>query len=124
MTIPPTMQRARVDTLLAIFALLIAAVGWYYLFYSRAAERLEGLEEDRANRLRGRLRRTNGIIMLLMAVGIAVATYRFDMERMPTEFGITWLAVMLLLLVSVILALVDVRLTLKLRRALRERDHS
>ena len=112
------------DTLLAIFALLIAAVGWYYLFYSRAAARLEGVEDDRTNRLRGRLRRANGIIMLLMAVGIAVATYRFDMERMPTEFGITWLAVMLLLLVSVILALIDVRLTLKLRRALRERNHS
>src|SRR5688572_12859343 len=98
------------DTLLAIFALLIAAVGWYYLFYSRAAERLEGVEEDRANRLRGTLRRTNGIIMLLMAVGIAVATYRFDMERMPMEFGITWMAVMLLLMISVVLALIDVRL--------------
>lgn len=110
------------DTLLAIFALLVAAVGWYYLFYSRAAARLEGVEDDRANRLRGVLRRTNGIIMLLMAVGIAVATYRFDMERMPTQFGLTWMAVMLLLLISVVLALIDMRLTLRLRRTLRERN--
>ena len=111
-------------TLSSIFALLIAAIGWYYLFYSRAAERLEGVEEDRQNRLRGMLRRANAIIMLLIAVGIAVATYRFDMERMPTEFGLTWLGVMMLLFVSVVLALIDVRLTLKLRRTLRERNRS
>ena len=111
-------------TLSAIFALLIAAIGWYYLFYSRAADRLEGVEEARTNRLRGMLRRTNAIIMLLIAVGIAVATYRFDMERMPTQFGLTWLAVMMLLFVSVVLALIDVRLTLKLRRTLRERNRS
>jgi hypothetical protein len=109
-------------TLGPIFALLIAAVGWYYLFYSRAADRLEGIEENRANRLRGTLRRVNAIIMLLIAVGIAVATYRFDMERMPQQFALTWLAVMALLFVSVVLALVDVRLTYKLRRTLRERD--
>ncbi|MEA2710063.1 MAG: hypothetical protein QOF78_2664 [Phycisphaerales bacterium] len=111
-------------TLPSIFALLVAAVGWYYLFYSRAAERLEGVEENRSNRLRGFLRRTNAIIMLLMAVGIAVATFRFDMERMPTQFAVTWVAVMVLLLVSVVLALIDVRLTLKLRRTLRERKRS
>jgi hypothetical protein len=111
-------------TLSAIFALLIAAVGWYYLFYSRASERLEGIEDDRVNRLRGMLRRTNAIIMMLIAVGIATATYRFDMERMPREFGLTWLAVMTLLFVSVVLALIDVRLTFKLRRTLRERNRS
>ena len=109
-------------TLSAIFALLIAAVGWYYLFYSRASERLGGIEEERANRLRGILRRTNAIIMMLIAIGIAAATYRFDMESMPREFGLTWLAVMTLLLVSVVLALIDVRLTMKLRRTLRERN--
>lgn len=106
--------------LLAIFALLVAAVGWYYLFYSRAAERLEGVEEDRDNRRRGILRRTNGIIMLLMAVGIAAGTLR--MERLtPEVLMLTWLGVMVLLFVSVVLALIDVRLTLKLRRTLRER---
>ena len=71
-------------TLLSIFALLVAAVGWYYLFYSRAAERLEGVEENRANRLRGILRRTNAIIMLLMAVGSVIAALAPD---------VTWLFV-------------------------------
>jgi peptidoglycan/LPS O-acetylase OafA/YrhL len=109
-------------TLTPIFALLIAAVGWYYLFYSRAAERLEGIEENRANRLRGMLRRVNAIIMLLIAVGIAVATYRFDTDEMRQQFALTWVTVMMLLFVAVVLALVDVRLTYKLRRTLRERN--
>ena len=108
------------QTLLAIFALLVAAVGWYYLFYSRATQRLEGIEEQRANRLRGILRRINAIIMLLMAVGIAFASVRMN-RITPRQFILTWAAVMMLLLVAVILALIDVRLTVKLRRALRER---
>ena len=107
-------------TALSIFALLVAAVGWYYLFYSRASERLEGLEENRANRLRGILRRTNAIIMLLMAVGIALGTIRMD-QLTPEQFMLTWAGVMALLFIAVVLALIDVRLTLKLRRSLRER---
>jgi hypothetical protein len=35
------------NALIAIFSLLIAAVGWYYLFYSRAAARLESIEAAR-----------------------------------------------------------------------------
>jgi hypothetical protein len=106
---------------IAIFALLIAAVGWYYLFYSRAAARLETIEAENANRLRGILRRANGVVMLLMAVGIAAATFRFAPRGFKQEEALTWLAVIVLLLVSVILALIDVRLTWKLRQGLRER---
>ena len=105
----------------AIVALLIAAVGWYYLFYSRAAQRLEGVEEQRSNRLRGLLRRVNAVIMLLMAVGIGWGTIR--MQRMAIETTVLiWSGVLLLLFVSVVLALIDVRLTVKLRRTLRERN--
>jgi hypothetical protein len=112
-----------VQTLAPIIALLIAAVGWYYLFYSRATQRLEGVEENRANRLRGILRRTNAIIMLLMAVAIAYGSIR--MERMTAErFILTWSAVLLLLFIAVVLALIDVRLTFKLRRSLRDRNRS
>jgi hypothetical protein len=105
----------------AIFALLVAAVGWYYLFYSQASNRLGGIEEDRSNRLRGTLRRVNAIVMLLLAVGIAVLWYRFDWDRQPTHVAVTLLVILLLLLLCVILALIDVRLTWKLRRTLRER---
>ena len=108
------------QTLAPIVALLIAAVGWYYLFYSRATQRLEGVEEQRANRLRGILRRTNAAIMLLMAVAIAFGSVRMD-RLTPEQFIVTWSGVLLLLFVAVVLALIDVRLTIQLRRALRER---
>jgi hypothetical protein len=111
----------RVRPLLAIFALLVGAIGWYYLFYSRAASNLGGLEDARNNRLRGVLRRLNAIIMLLMAVGIALGTYRFDRQGAENEFVLTWAAVMFLLLLFVVLALIDVRLTWKLRQSMRER---
>jgi hypothetical protein len=107
--------------LVAIFALLVGAVGWYYLFYSHATQRLGGIEEQRANRLRATLRRANAVIMLLMAVGIALGMFRFDHQRTPAEFFITWAAVMLLLVLSILLALIDLRLTIKLRHALRQR---
>jgi drug/metabolite transporter (DMT)-like permease len=106
--------------MLAIFALLVAAVGWYYLFYSQAAQRLERVEDQRNNRIRGVLRRVNAIIMLLMAVGIALGTLQFE-RLTPEQFVLTWAGVMVLLFVVVVLALIDVRLTWKLRRTLRER---
>ena len=117
-------SRLRVRPLLAIFALLVGAIGWYYLFYSRAALNLGEIEDIRANRVRGLLRRTNAVIMLLMAVGIAAGTYRFDREGAESEFVLTWAAVMLLLMLFVILALIDVQLTWKLRHRLREKRRS
>ena len=108
----------------AILALLVAATGWYYLWYSRASVRLQTIEEERSNRLRGILRRINAIIMLLIALGIAFGTYKFDREGAESEFIITWSAVMLLLLGFVVLALIDLRLTIKLRQQMRERNNS
>ena len=107
--------------LLAIFALLVGAVGWYYLFYSRASTNLVEIEQAKHNRLRGILRRINAIIMLLMAVGIALGTYRYDRAGTEDEFVLTWAGVMLLLLLCVGLALIDVRLTWRLRQSMRER---
>src|SRR5688500_366146 len=95
--------------LFGILALLIAAVGWYYLFYSRAAERLEAIEEQQTNRRRGILRRINAIVMLLMALGIAAGTYRFKPDADKEKYFLTWALVMLLLPISVMLALIDLR---------------
>jgi hypothetical protein len=111
-------------TLPAIFALLVGAIGWYYLFYSRAASRLGGIEEQRANRLRGLLRRINAILMLLLALGIAFAVYKFDRPGFENAFVLTWFAVLLLLLAVMVLGLIDVRLTWKLRQSLRDRNRS
>lgn len=105
----------------AIFSLLIAAIGWYYLFYSQASQRLEGIEDQRDNHRRGILRRVNAIVILLMALGIAFGTFHFREDTL--EFLLDWAAVLLLLLVSVILALIDLRLTMKLRHRLRERKN-
>src|SRR5438477_523722 len=44
-------------------ALLIGIAGWYYLFYSRAAEKLAGVESQRLNRLRASLRRAGGLVL-------------------------------------------------------------
>ena len=106
----------------AIFALLVAAIGWYYLFYSNAASRLSSIEDQSANRLRGLLRRINAILMLVMAVGIALAMYKFDRDQMYDAFVVTWTAILLLLLIVMVLGLIDVRLTWKLRRSLRDRN--
>jgi len=107
----------------AIFALLVGAIGWYYLFFSQAANRLGSIEEQRTNRLRGLLRRINAILMLLIALGIAFATYKFEDRRgFENAYILTWFIVMMLLLAVVILGLIDVRLTWKLRRTLRDRN--
>lgn len=115
------MHRA-VKPLPAILALLIAAIGWYYLFYSNAAGRLESLEGAQTNRIRGVLRRINAILMLVLAVGIALASYKFNVRGAENAFILTWAAVMLLLFVVMVLALIDVRLTWKLRQTLRDRN--
>ena len=106
---------------IAIFALLVAAFGWYYLFYSKAAHNLETIEDQQSNRKRGVLRRINAIVMLLMALGIAFGTYRFDVKGQEIAYLLVWTGVIALLAVCVVLALIDVRLTMKLRERLKER---
>ena len=99
-------------------ALMIAVAGWYYLFYSRAADRLAGVEEDRLNRLRVRLRRAGGVVLLVLGPTFFAGFRTLDplADFDATAFLGLWLSVMGLMGVMVILALVDVRLTLKLRQ--------
>jgi drug/metabolite transporter (DMT)-like permease len=101
----------------AIFALLVGAAGWFYLFYSKAAHNLGAIEQQEFNRLRIRLRRTNGVVLLLLAACFAAAYYGTGAQR---TFVMLFMAVLVLLLGSVVLALIDVRLTRKLRRQRRE----
>ncbi|MGH7215084.1 MAG: hypothetical protein ACREIT_10010 [Tepidisphaeraceae bacterium] len=99
-----------------IFALLVAAAGWFYMFYSRAAVNLAGLEDQKLNRWRIRLRRVSGGAMFLLAIALFMGEYTFDAEERPQAFMLAWLAALLLLLMIVILALIDLRLTWRLRR--------
>src|SRR5437867_3440591 len=96
-----------------IFALLVLAAGWYYLFYSPAAHRLEGIEENQCNRLRVRLRRVNGVAMMLLAVAFYAACYTVTQ---PAPALMISLAIMGLLVIVIVLAWADVRLTARLRR--------
>jgi UDP-N-acetylmuramyl pentapeptide phosphotransferase/UDP-N-acetylglucosamine-1-phosphate transferase len=99
-----------------ILSLLIAIAGWYYLFNSRAAANLQGVESDSRNRRRVRLRRAGGTAMLLLAVGLLVGFNTVDAGQSPHAYLLVWTAVMILLMIVVILALIDLRMTLKLRR--------
>jgi hypothetical protein len=81
------------------FALVVAAAGWYYMFYSQAASRLAGVEGEAVNRRRVRLRRVNGLMMFLLGVFFFAGFFAVDLDR-PTV---------------ALLAAIDVRLTLKLK---------
>ena len=99
-------------------SLLIAAAGWHYLFYSKAAGRLSGVEGERLNRRRVHLRRVGGVVLLLLGPTFFAGFRTLDpqTEFNPEAFVGLWLSVLLLMGVMVVLALVDVRLTLKLRK--------
>ena len=99
----------------AILALLIGVAGWYYLFYSKAAVRLEAIEGIAINQRRQRLRRINGLVMLLLAGSFYAGIFTVNPDQTPQAFVAVWLSVLLLLLVIVVLAVADLRLTTKLR---------
>ena len=105
----------------AILSLLTAAAGWYYLFYSRASERLAEFEADRINRRRAWLRRIGGGVMILLGIGLYLGFRAADADNRPVFFVAVWLVNMTLMATLVILALVDVRLTARLRRNPRTR---
>jgi drug/metabolite transporter (DMT)-like permease len=99
----------------SIFSLLVAAAGWYYMFYSRAASNLTGIEDEQLNHRRQRLRQIGGFVMLLLAVALFAGFHTVDAKTSAQAFLLVWMAVFLLLMTIVLLAMVDLRLTWKLR---------
>ena len=108
-------------SLAAIFALLTGIAGWYYLFFSKAASRLAGVEDEALNRRRVRFRRAGGVAMLLLAVCFYAGFYAVDADVAPGAFLAVWVAVFVLLLVVMVLAIIDVRLTARIRQRRRGR---
>lgn len=98
-----------------ILSLLIAAIGWYYMFYSRAAKNLQGIEARQINFKRVLCRRING--GLIMVLGILVFTGSQNLR--PLVFVVVWILAMVFLATSIVLAMVDVRLTWKLAQSRR-----
>lgn len=103
-----------------VFALTVAAAGWYYMFYSQAASRLAGVESEPVNRRRVRLRRLNGLMMFLLGIFFFAGFFAVDLDHPTISFFLVWLVTMFLLLAIVVLAVIDVRLTLKLKFSTRE----
>ena len=102
------------DYLPGIFALLVAAAGWYYLFYSQAALRLHGVEDPARNRLRVRLRRVGGVVIMLLAASFYAMFVMLRRERFAAA-GVLVMLVMFLMGAVMVLGLVDLRLTRKMR---------
>lgn len=105
----------QVNAVVDTFAILTAAAGWYYMFYSRAAHRLESIENRQINVIRIRLRRLGGGVMLLLGI-LFFAGFQ---ELRPGPFVAVWSGVLFSLAAIVVLALIDVRLTWKLQKARR-----
>jgi UDP-N-acetylmuramyl pentapeptide phosphotransferase/UDP-N-acetylglucosamine-1-phosphate transferase len=111
-----------VNPLAAVFALLTGAAGWYYLFYSKAAQRLEDVEGQRLNARRVRLRRVGGGVMFALSVLFFAGFNAVDEHSRPGTFLAVWLSVFVLLAAVIVLGMIDVRLTQKMRSRLR-RQH-
>jgi len=104
----------------AIFSFAVAAAGWYYMFYSRAASRLSGIEHAHINSVRVWLRRVNGLLMFMLAVCFFAGFFAVDIEHPTKIAAYVWLAVCGLVLALLALGLVDLRLTFKLRGSQRD----
>jgi hypothetical protein len=104
------------DVFSTIFSLLVAAAGWYYMFYSRAVANLSSIEDQSINRRRLGLRRAGGFIMFLLAIALFAGFHSVDSATSAQAFVLVWLSVFVLLLTVLLLAMADLRLTWKLRR--------
>jgi peptidoglycan/LPS O-acetylase OafA/YrhL len=99
--------------------LSIVGSGWFYTFHSRAAASLAGIEQDSLNRRRVRLRRFGGCAMMGLGTCFFAGFNAVDVDRHPGVFEGIWIAVCVLLLLLVMLAIADLRLTLRVNRQAR-----
>jgi cytochrome bd-type quinol oxidase subunit 2 len=100
----------------SLFSLAVAGVGWYYMFYSRGAVNLHGIEDETLNHRRQVLRRIGGFVLLLLGVAMFAGFHSVDSATSAQAFVLVWMSVFVLLLVVLLLAMADLRLTWKLRR--------
>jgi hypothetical protein len=111
-----------ISALPAIFSLLVAAAGWYYIFYSSAATRLAPIEHTGINRMRIFLRRAGGVVMILLATTFYAGIVAVERQNGPAAAGFLF-AVACLMIVVISLALVDLRLTRGLRKSQGKEHH-
>lgn len=100
----------------AILALLTGIAGWYYLFYARGVQKPPGLVDPRLTARRMVLRKVGGGIMLLLGIGLYLGFWAADDASHPFWFVAVWVAVLVLMAALIVLALIDIRLTVRIRR--------
>lgn len=105
----------------AVFALLTGVAGWHYLFFSKAAANLAGVEEQRLNLRRVVLRRVGGGVMLALGILFYAGFNAVRPFEQPGAFVTIWMGVFLMLALIMVLALIDIRLTWKIRTHVRKR---
>lgn len=106
----------------AILALLVGAAGWHYLFHSRSASGLAEFESPELNRKRVRLRRANGVVMILLAGCFLLLAWLTTRDPSAPVFLAVLGTLLFLLLAAVVLAMIDFRLTIRLRPRHRRED--
>lgn len=104
-----------------ILALMCGVAGWYYAFYSTAAGALAGVESAGVNRARIKLRRINGMLMILLGVTLYLLTSSLEQKWSAILSVVLLGSSLLLLLVVGLLAILDLKLTRRLREALQDR---
>jgi hypothetical protein len=109
-----------VSSLLAIFSLFVAASGWHYLFQARGPYATVEDPTYRYNIRRLHFRKLGGLLMLVLGSLIFAGFFAVDQSEPTSAFIAIWLSVMTLVLIVILLALVDLRLTLKMRQIQRQ----
>src|SRR5690606_35821847 len=107
---PATIRRR---SLIALACSVPAALlGAYYLVNASAVNWLGNLEGQGVNRIRVRLRRVNGVVLLLMSVALYLGVSRLLQIRQGEPAGmvapLAWIATLPLLLAMLVLAMLDV----------------
>ena len=105
-----------------IFALIVAAAGWFYMFYSRAAHRLAAVEDQQINRKRVLLRRVGGFAMVALGACFYAGYYATDSKQPTRAFAMLWFVVLMLMMLIMVLGLIDLRLTRRLREEQKRRE--
>lgn len=99
-----------------VLCALTLVAGMYYALAARATATLAGIEEERIHSRRVGLRRIGGVAMLLLSVSLYAGFNLIDPRGSAAAFLLVWAAVLFLLVSVMVLALVDLRLTSRLRR--------
>lgn len=110
------------DVLLAIACVAVIGAGWFYLSRSTAVSQLEGLESPRRNFARRRARRFGSLGVILAGLGIYWLTLELRWRQSPARIAASLLVVLFALSVMMLSVIIDIYLTHRVSRQLREQQ--